>query len=36
MFAGQTTVEMTAAAFASALTGQRVDVPMLSRGNPLA
>lgn len=36
MFAGQTTVEMTAAAFASALTGQRVDIPMLSRGNPLA
>jgi hypothetical protein len=36
MFAGQTTIEMTAAAFASALTGERCVWPFAPRGNPFA
>jgi hypothetical protein len=29
-------VEMTAAVYASALSGRRVDLPLTDRGNPLA
>ncbi|MEI8316362.1 MAG: Gfo/Idh/MocA family oxidoreductase [Planctomycetia bacterium] len=36
MFAGQTTVEMTAAAFASGLSGERIVWPMIPRGNPFS
>jgi hypothetical protein len=36
MYAGQTVVEMTAAAFASSLSGARVDWPLATRSNPLA
>jgi len=36
MYAGATTVEMTAAIYASALTGRRIDLPLTDRGNPLA
>ncbi len=36
MYAGQTTVEMTAAAFASSLTGERIAWPLANRDNPLA
>lgn len=36
MFAGQTTIEMTAAAFASALSGERCVWPFAPRGNPFA
>ncbi len=36
MYAGQTTVEMTAAVFASALAGRRVDWPLEPRGNPFS
>ena len=35
MYAGQTTVEMTAAIFSSSLSGSRVDWPLTARGNPL-
>jgi len=36
MYAGRTAVEMTAAIYASALSGRRVDLPLTDRGNPLA
>jgi len=36
MYAARTVVEMTAAVYASALTGTRVDWPLAERGNPLA
>lgn len=36
MYAGRSTVEMTAAVFASALEGRRIDLPLASRTNPLA
>jgi hypothetical protein len=36
MFAGQTTVEMTAAAFASGLSGERIVWPIVPRGNPFS
>jgi predicted dehydrogenase len=36
MYAGRTTVEMTAAVFASALAGRRVMLPLEQAGNPLA
>ena len=36
MYAGRTTVEMTAAVFASALAGRRVALPLEQAGNPLA
>jgi predicted dehydrogenase len=36
MYAGATAVEMTAAVYASALSGRRVDLPLTDRGNPLA
>jgi predicted dehydrogenase len=36
MYAGATTVEMTAAVYASALSGRRIDLPLTDRGNPLA
>jgi predicted dehydrogenase len=36
MYAGRTTVEMTAAVFASALTGAKVALPLGQRTNPLA
>jgi len=36
MFAGQTVVEMTAAVFASALSGRRVDWPLAPRVNPFS
>lgn len=35
MYSGKTTVEMTAAAYASALSGRRVDWPLEERANPL-
>jgi len=35
MYAGQTTVEMTAAAFSSSLTGERIEWPLAARANPL-
>jgi predicted dehydrogenase len=35
MYAGRTTVEMTAAIFASAVTGQRIEWPLATRTNPL-
>ena len=36
MYAGRTTVEMTAAIFASAISGRRIDWPLGERTNPLA
>ncbi|MGI9176368.1 MAG: Gfo/Idh/MocA family protein [Pirellulales bacterium] len=36
MYAGRVTVEMTAAVYAAALTGRRVDWPIAERGSPLA
>jgi hypothetical protein len=36
MYAGRVTVEMTAAIYAAALTGRRVDWPIAHRGSPLA
>jgi len=36
MYAGRTVVEMTAAIYASAITGDRVTWPLAARGNPLA
>ncbi|MFM1996064.1 MAG: hypothetical protein RLZZ111_451, partial [Planctomycetota bacterium] len=36
MYAGRTTVEMTAAIYAAAVTGRRVRWPIVERGNPLA
>lgn len=36
MYAGQTVVEMTAAIFASSLTGRRIEWPLAPRENPLA
>ena len=36
MYAGRTTVEMITAVYASALSGRRVEWPLLERGNPLA
>ena len=36
MYAGRTTVEMTAAVYASALTGRRVELPLGDRPHPLA
>jgi predicted dehydrogenase len=36
MYAGRTTVEMTAAVFASALAGSRVRLPLEQAGNPFA
>jgi hypothetical protein len=36
MYAGRTTVEMTAAVFASAVTGAKVTLPLGQRTNPLA
>jgi predicted dehydrogenase len=36
MYAGRTVVEMTAAIYASALTGERITWPLANRGNPLA
>jgi hypothetical protein len=40
MYAGRTTVEMTTAIFAAALSGKRIDWPLAQslpdRGNPLA
>jgi hypothetical protein len=35
MYAGRTVVEMTAAAYASALSGDRITWPLVNRGNPL-
>jgi predicted dehydrogenase len=35
MYAGRTVVEMTAAVYASALSGERIDWPLTARGNPL-
>jgi predicted dehydrogenase len=36
MYAGRTTVEMTAAIFAAAIEGQRISFPLAVRGSPLA
>lgn len=36
MYAGRTTVEMTAAIYAAAIAGQRVTWPIVERGSPLA
>jgi predicted dehydrogenase len=36
MYAGRTSVEMTAAVYASALSGRRIDLPLADRSNPLA
>ena len=36
MYAGRTGVEMTTAVYASALSGDRITWPLVSRGNPLA
>jgi predicted dehydrogenase len=36
MYAGRTGVEMTAAVYASALSGDRITWPLVNRGNPLA
>jgi len=36
MYAGRTTVEMTAAVFAAALAGRRITLPLEQPGNPLA
>ena len=36
MYAGRTTVEMTAAVFASAVSGAKIALPLRDRGNPLA
>lgn len=36
MYAGRTVVEMTMAAYAAALSGERVTWPLVDRGNPLA
>ncbi len=36
MYAGRTTVEMTAAIYASALSGRRIEWPLIERTNPLA
>ena len=36
MYAGRTTVEMTTAVYAAALSGRRVDWPLADRGHPLA
>lgn len=36
MYAGRTTVEMTAAVYASALSGRRIDWPLRDRADPLA
>ncbi|MFM1903771.1 MAG: hypothetical protein RLZZ440_1671 [Planctomycetota bacterium] len=35
MYAGRTVVEMTAAVYASALTGERITWPLVNRSNPL-
>ncbi|NCX98474.1 MAG: gfo/Idh/MocA family oxidoreductase [Planctomycetia bacterium] len=36
MYAGRTVVEMTAAVYASAVSGERITWPLVNRGNPLA
>jgi hypothetical protein len=36
MYTGRTVVEMTAAVYASAITGNRIPWPLVDRGNPLA
>ena len=36
MYTGRTVVEMTAAVYASAITGNRIPWPLVARGNPLA
>ncbi len=36
MYAGQTTVEMTAAVFASALSGERIEWPLVPRSHPFS
>ena len=36
MFASRRVVEMTASVYSSALTGERVSLPLTSRENPLA
>ena len=36
MYAGSTNVDMIASVFASAVSGRRVELPLESRGNPLA
>jgi predicted dehydrogenase len=36
MYAGRTIVEMTAAIYASALSGERITWPLVARANPLA